>query len=108
MYGEYVSHVLIKATLKLATGRVKFHFLLINYMEIARFVTQGSRYDRVATSNIADYVPLPSILDTYKPLLNVRNPFSVIITEFLNWLVYTDVKKELLERAHFIALHAEG
>ena len=108
MYGEYVSHVLIKATLKLATGRVKFHFLLINYMEIARFVTQGSRYDRVATSNIADYVPLPSILDTYKPLLNVRNPFSVIITEFLNWLVYTDVKKELLERAHFIALHAEA
>ena len=56
----------------------------------------------MTTSNIADFVPLPSILDTYKPLLNVCNPFSVIITEFLNWSVYTDVKKELLERAHFM------
>ena len=102
MYSEYVSHVLKKSALKLATGRVKFHFLLCNCMEIARFVPQGSRFDRVTTSNIADFVPLPSILDTYKPLLNVCNPFSVIITEFLNWSVYTDVKKELLERAHFM------
>ena len=102
MYSEYVSHLLKKSALKLATGRVKFHFLLCNCMEIARFVAQGSRFDRVTTSNIADFVPLPSILDTYKPLLNVCNPFSVIITEFLNWSVYTDVKKELLERAHFM------
>lgn len=102
MYSEYVSHLLKKSALKLATGRVKFHFLLCNCMEIARFVPQGSRFDRVTTSNIADFVPLPSILDTYKPLLNVCNPFSVIITEFLNWSVYTDVKKELLERAHFM------
>ena len=102
MYSEYVSHLLKKSALKLATGLVKFHFLLCNCMEIARFVPQGRRFDRVTTSNIADFVPLPSILDTYKPLLNVCNPFSVIITEFLNWSVYTDVKKELLERAHFM------
>ena len=38
MYSEYVSHVLKKSALKLATGRVKFHFLLRNCMEIARFV----------------------------------------------------------------------
>ena len=75
MYGEYVSRVLKKSALKLATGRVKFHFLLIKCMEIARFVSQGSRYDRVATSNTADYVPFPSILDTCKPLLNVCNHY---------------------------------
>ena len=102
MYSEYVSHLLKKSALKLATGRVKFHFLLCNCMEIARFVPQGCRFDRVTTSNIADFVPLPNILDTYKPLLNVCNPFSVIITEFLNWSVYTDVEIELLKRAHFM------
>ena len=83
MYSEYVNHVLKQSALKLVTGRVKFHFLLCFCMEIARFVPPDHKYDRVTTSNIAD-VPLPSILDTYKPLLNLCNPFSVIITEFLN------------------------
>ena len=100
IYCEYVSHVLTKCAVKLANGQAKFHFLLCNCMEISRFVPPDHKYDRVTTSNIADYVPLPSILDTYKPLLNVCNPFSVIITEFLNWSRYTFVKQELIARAH--------
>ena len=102
MYSEYVNHVLKQSALKLVTGRVKIHFLLCNCMEIARFLPSDHKYDRVTTSNIAEFVPLSSIMDTYKPPLNVCNPFSVIIIEFLNWLRYTDVKEELLARAHFM------
>ena len=102
MYSEYVNHVLKQSALKLVTGRVKFHFLLCNCMEIARFVPPDHKYDRVTTSNIADYVPLLSILDTYKPLLNLCNTFSVIITEFLNWPRYVNVKEELMVRAFFM------
>ena len=102
MYSEYVTHVLKKSALKLATGLVKFHFLLCNCMEFARFVPQGRRFDRVTTSNIADFVPLPSILDAYKPLLNLRNPSSVIVTEFLNWVMLTDAREEVRVRAHFM------
>ena len=85
MYSEYVSHVLTKCALKLATGQVKFYFLLCNCMEMAPFLPPDRKYDRVTTSNIADYVPLTSILDTCKPLLNTVNNFSVIVTEFQNW-----------------------
>ena len=49
------------------------------------FLPPELKYDRVATSNIADYVPLTSIMDMCKPVLNTVNPSAVIITEFQNW-----------------------
>ena len=94
MYSEYVSHVLEKCALKLATGQVKFHFLLCDCKEIASFLPPYRKYDRITTSNTADYVPLPKLLDTCKPLLNLSNPSSVIITEFMNWVELTNLKKE--------------
>ena len=85
MYSHYVSHVLHKSAVKLATGQVKFHFLLCNCMEMTPFLPPDRKYDRVTTSNIADYVSLTSILDMCKPLLNTVNPSAVIVTEFQNW-----------------------
>ena len=100
MYSEYVSHVLGKCALKLATGQVKFYFLLCNCMEIGRFLPPDQKYDRVTTSNIADYVPLTKLLDTCKPLLNPSNPSSVIITEFHRWIQFTNLITEAAQRAH--------
>ena len=104
MYSEYVSHVLVKCALKLATGRVKFHFLLCNCMEIVPFLPPGRKYDRVITSNIADYVPITSILDTFKLLLNPSNPSSVITTEFINWMQFTNLRTEAIQRAQLLTL----
>ena len=94
MYSEYVSHVLEKCALKLATEQVKFHFLLCDCKEIASFLPPYRKYDRITTSNTADYVPLTNLLDTCKPLLNLSNASSVIITEFINWVELTNLKEE--------------
>ena len=102
MYSEYVSHVLQKCALKLVSGQVKFHFLLCNCMELAPFLPPDRKCDRVTTSNIADFVPLSNILDTFKPLLNTSNPSSVIITEFQSWVQYTTLRREAMERAQFM------
>lgn len=102
MYDEYISHVLEKCSLKLATGQIKFHFLLCNCMEIAPFLPQGQTFDRVTTSNIADYVPLARILDAFEPLLNQRNPSSVIITEFQSWLRFTDLRTKAMVHSRFL------
>ena len=99
MYSEYVSHVLGKCALKLASGQVKFHFLLCNCMELAPFLPPDQKYDRVTTSNIADFVALSSILDTFKPLLNPSNPSSVIITQFQNWIQFTSLRTKAMELA---------
>ena len=95
MYSEYVSHVLEKCALKLATEQVKFHFLLCDCKELALFLPPDQTYDRVTTSNTADYVPLTKLLDTCKLLLNLSNPFSVIITEFINWVELTNLMEEV-------------
>ena len=55
MYSQYISHVLEKCVATLSTGQVKFHFLLCNCMEMVPFLPPGQKYDRVTTSNIADY-----------------------------------------------------
>ena len=102
MYSQYVSHVLEKSAIKMATGQVKFYFLLCNCMEMVPFLPPDLRYDRVTTSNIADYVPLTSILDMCKPLLNKVNPSAVIITEFKNWTGYINLNEKVLH--HFSQL----
>ncbi|KAJ7337100.1 hypothetical protein OS493_009952 [Desmophyllum pertusum] len=94
MYSQYVGHVLKKCAMTLATGQVKFHFLLCNCVEMTSFLPPDRKYDRVTTSNIADYVPLTSILDMSKPLLNTVNPSAVIITEFLNWVEHTNLTQK--------------
>ena len=71
---------------------------------MAPFLPPGRKYDRVTTSNIADgYVPLSSILETCKPLLNPRNPSSVIVTEFQNWVRFTNLMDGLVQRAQSMA-----
>ena len=94
MYSQYVGHVLEKSAAKIATGQVKFYFLLCNCMEMAPFLPPDLKYDRVATSNIADYVPLTSILDMCKPVFNRTNPSAVIITEFQNWIDHIGLFQE--------------
>ena len=97
MYSQYVGHLLETCVATLASGKVKFHFLLSNCMEMTPFIPADRVYDRITTSNIADYVPLTSILAMCKPLLNKANPSSVIVTEFRNWSAHLKLnQKELL------------
>jgi len=102
MYNQYVSHLLENCVAKLPTALVKFHFVLSNCMEMVPFLPPDRKYDRVTTSNIADYVPLTSILDMCKPLLNTANTSAVIITEFENWPQLTCLPQRLLN--HFSKL----
>jgi len=71
-------------------------------MEMVPFLPLHRKYDRVTTSNIADYEPLTSILDMCKPLLNTANTSAVIITEFQNWHEPTGLNEKLIR--HFSQL----
>ena len=102
VYNQYVSHLLENCIAKLPTALVKFHFVLSNCIEMVPFLPPDRKYDRVTTSNIADYVPLTSILDMCKPLLNTANTSAVIITEFQNWFQLTSLHEKLLN--HFSQL----
>ena len=102
MYSQYVSHLLETCVATLASGKVKFHFMLCDCMEMSSFLSPNRKYDRVTTSNVADYLPLTNILDMCKPLLNTANTSAVIITEFHNWHERTSLNEKLL--SHFSQL----
>ena len=102
MYSQFVSQVLERSAVKMATGQVKFHFLLCNCMEMSPFLLPDLKYDRITTSNIADYVPLTRILDMCRPLSNTANPSAVIVTEFINWQWCTNLNEKA--RHHFSQL----
>ena len=99
MYSQYVGHLLERCFAILSTAQVKIHFLLCDCMEMIPFLPPHRTYDRVTTSNIADYLPLTNILDMCKPLLNTANTSAVIITEFHNWHEPTCLNEKLL--SHF-------
>ena len=96
MYSQYVGHLLERCVATLSTAQAKFHFLLCDCMEMTPFLPPDRKYDRVTTSNIADYLPLTNILDMCKPLLNTANTSTVIITEFHNWHELTCLNEKLL------------
>jgi len=102
MYSQYVGHLLERCVATLSTAQVKFQFLLCNCVEMVPLLPPDRKYDRVTTSNIADYVPLTSILDICKPLLNTANSSSVITTEFQNWFQLKCLSEKLLD--HFSQL----
>ena len=102
MYNQYVGNLLETCVATLSTAQVKFHFLLCDCMEMSPFLPPDRTYDRITTSNIADYLPLTSILDMCKPLMNTANTSAVIITEFQNWYQRLSLHEKLLR--HFSQL----
>ncbi|KAE9401387.1 hypothetical protein BT96DRAFT_992115 [Gymnopus androsaceus JB14] len=46
----------------------------------------GIKFDRVETSNVADYIGTPRVLKDWSPLLNRENMHAVILVYLMNWV----------------------
>ncbi|KAJ7237269.1 hypothetical protein B0H12DRAFT_108636 [Mycena haematopus] len=45
-----------------------------------------ARFDRIETSNMADYLGPSAVIKGWAPLLNKSNPHSVLLMNFMNWI----------------------
>ena len=86
MYGAYVENVLRAVMRKLSTKQVYFQVILCDCMVIEQYVEKETKYDRILTSNLMDYIFLPRLLEISSRKLNHENPFATIVTETLNWI----------------------
>ena len=86
MYILYISNILKEFSRKITSGRVKFHFILCDFLKIDPYLPADLSYDRITTSNLWDYYPLRDLLTKFKRVLNSANPHSVMLTESQNWL----------------------
>ena len=91
MYHNYVTNLLQKMKSLILQGRLYVHISLANCLDFPNhhLSLQMPNYDRIFTSNLADYVGFAKLLQTFKPLLNCSNSYSVIVTETMNWIQFT-------------------
>ncbi|KAJ4468726.1 hypothetical protein J3R30DRAFT_1598287 [Lentinula aciculospora] len=47
----------------------------------------NTKFDRIETSNIADYAGIPSIIQDWSPLLNRENKNALILVYLMNWVM---------------------
>ena len=85
MYGAYIENVLRAVMKKLSTKQVSFQVILCDCLGIEKYVEEETKYDRILTSNLMDYIILPRLLEICSRKLNHENPFATIVTETHNW-----------------------
>ena len=85
MYGVYVENVLRAVIKKLSTKQVSFQVILCDCLLIEQHVEKETKYDRILTGNLMDYIFLPRLLEICSRKLNHGNPLATIVTETQNW-----------------------
>ncbi|XP_033635467.1 uncharacterized protein LOC117296567 isoform X5 [Asterias rubens] len=87
MYHNYITNLIQKVKHLVQQRRLYIQVSLANSMDFPSIhkSLKMSNYDRIFTSNIADYIGFGKILQIFKPLLNQSNCSSVIVTETINW-----------------------
>ncbi|XP_038048057.1 uncharacterized protein LOC119722104 [Patiria miniata] len=98
MYHKYVTNLLQKVKSLILQGRLLIRVSLANCLDFPNHhqTLNMPNYDRIFTSNLADYVGFAKLLQTMKPLLDASNSYSAIVTESMNWIEIVpgaDIKK---------------
>ncbi|XP_038053985.1 uncharacterized protein LOC119726400 [Patiria miniata] len=85
MYHKYVTNLLQKFKSFIHEERLFIRVSLTSCMIFPgrHQSLQMTDYDRIFTSNLADYVGFPKLLQNFKPLLNSSNSYSVVVTEIM-------------------------
>ena len=107
MYSKYVEHVLAACATRLVSRQVKLHCILSNCLDMQPFLPDGLAFDRILTTNLSDYIPLTTLLELGRPLLNRANPSSVIVTETMNWLERNQETQMKMMMETALHVHAE-
>ncbi|XP_078000169.1 uncharacterized protein LOC144452858 [Glandiceps talaboti] len=86
MFANYISHVIEEFTKKVQDSRCVFHIFVEDCFKLKTDLRKEQIYfDRITTSNLADYYSIPVILDFFKSFMNTINPHSLLVTEMMNW-----------------------
>ncbi|KAF5385772.1 hypothetical protein D9615_002205 [Tricholomella constricta] len=88
----YVKNELAKFATKLRDLKISITLTRLDAQTVPDIIRRGELppfslgcFDRIETSNIADYIPVPNILRDWSPLLNRHNKFAVLLVYFMNW-----------------------
>ncbi|XP_071837888.1 uncharacterized protein [Apostichopus japonicus] len=90
MCHAFTTDCVIKVTKMMNEKRLIIKTFVEDFLNIESLLTDSPKFDRIFTSNLIDYHQVGTVLGTLEPLLNKENPYAVILTETLNWLLEMD------------------
>jgi hypothetical protein len=71
---------------------INIHVTQFDARDISKLIHEGmlqpfhpNCFDRIETSNIADFLGVPQVLNDWGPLLNRRNTCATLLMNFMNW-----------------------
>ncbi|KAF9461091.1 hypothetical protein BDZ94DRAFT_1168287 [Collybia nuda] len=95
VYGNLFFHIkgeFIKFATRFRKFDIGITLTLFDACVIPQGITDGllppfhkSCFDRIETSNIADYVTIPRIIDDWSPMLNRKNKNASLLMSLMNW-----------------------
>lgn len=95
VYGSLFFHVkdeFIKFATHFRNFKISITLTQFDALDLPRCIVEGmlqpfhkSCFDRIETSNLADYVTIPYILDDWSPLLNRQNKHATLMMSLMNW-----------------------
>ncbi|XP_033635461.1 uncharacterized protein LOC117296567 isoform X2 [Asterias rubens] len=90
MYHNYITNLIQKVKHLIQQRRLYIQVSLANSMDFPSIhkSLKMSNYDRIFTSNIADYIGFKKLLQIFKPLPQLRNGSAVLVTETINWIEF--------------------
>ncbi|XP_072038666.1 uncharacterized protein [Amphiura filiformis] len=89
MYHSYISDQIKRVIAKLKAGSLTISIIVWNCLDLqTRLNVESCKFDRIFTSNIADYAGTQVLLKAMKPFLNRDNNCSTIVTHYWNWHLY--------------------
>ncbi|XP_022092711.1 uncharacterized protein LOC110980388 [Acanthaster planci] len=88
MYHNYVVQQLQKTIILFAQGRLHIHILVSSFLDVPHHhqALQMAKFDRIFTSNLADYVGFRKLLKVLGSLVNPNNKNARLVTETMNWI----------------------
>ena len=108
MYGAYIENVLRAVMKKLSTKQVSFQVILCDCLVIEQYIEEETKYDRIITGNLMDYIFLPRLLEICSKKLNHKNPCATIVTHTQNWTRDFCPKADVQALPHWFQLKKIG
>ncbi|XP_072027811.1 uncharacterized protein, partial [Amphiura filiformis] len=102
-YHVYITSLVDKTVAFLKDKRLLIKVHVCNGLQLSSQLPPGVQFDRIFTSNIADYVGTKTLLKTFKPLLKTSNKQAVLITQYLYWCKNTFLEA-VVESNHELAV----
>ncbi|XP_033101449.1 uncharacterized protein LOC117104673 [Anneissia japonica] len=85
LFHTYIASIIKSALIFFERNMIYSKPILKNCTDLFKLPNAKPEFDRIMTSNIADYTNIKVLLSSMRPLLSTTNKHAVLVTDIMNW-----------------------